>query len=74
MVRWVPSVSLYRANLPARSKNFSSISIPYSVKTWMSCHFASKSARSSLNILASLSLTFLEMWAVIFFTLASSCR
>ena len=37
----LPSVSFTRTNFMAASQNFSSVSMPYSIKTFMSSHFFS---------------------------------
>ena len=71
-VMHAPVVSLKSMNFLARSMNFSSVSMPYSMKIRRSSHWAANDSRSFLNIEFSLSETFLEMWPLIFLTFASS--
>ena len=70
----LPSVFLSKENFSARSKNFSSDSIPYSINIFRSSHLASKSSRLFLNSSSNLSATFLLMCDDIFFTLLSLCK
>ena len=74
MVFNFPSVVFRRQMSLVRSANFSSATIPYLTNKSRYSHLLSKSARSALNNSFNLSLTFLLMCWVIFFTLASLCK